>query len=76
MSFEIFTILVNHEVLASLRSCFENSKIYWIIGLEDSVASFQYFTIPERYQNIHNNPEYDSVSPFRIILKKVSVKML
>ena len=76
MSFEIFTILVNHEVLASLRSCFENSKIYWIIGLEDSVASFQYFTIPERYQNILNNPEYDSVLPCRIILKKVSVKML
>ena len=30
----------------------------------------------ERYQNIQNNPEYNSVLPFRIILKNFVVNML
>ena len=30
----------------------------------------------ERYQNIHDNPEYNSVLPFRIILKIFAVNML
>ena len=30
----------------------------------------------ERYQNIHDNPEYNSALPFRIILKIFAVNML
>ena len=33
-------------------------------------------TLPERYQNIQENPEYNSVLPFRIILKIFAVNML
>ena len=30
----------------------------------------------ERYQNIQDNPEYNSVLPFKIILKNFAVNML
>ena len=34
------------------------------------------FSPSERYQNIQDNPEYNSVLPFRIILKIFTVNML
>ena len=48
-----------------------------VIGRKVRDIIFEAILSPsERYQNIQDNPEYNSVLPFRIILKIFAVNML
>ena len=45
MTSEICTTHLIHEILAFLCSCFESTRVSWILGLANSVTWFQYLII-------------------------------
>ena len=45
MSSEISSTRLIHEILACLCSCFESSRVSWILELANSVTWFQHLTI-------------------------------
>ena len=77
MSSNIFTLLFNHEVLASLCSCFECFKVSWITELEDSVTWFQYLAILVRIKGTWSSIDLILYCPiYLLFLKKKDLDRL